>query len=363
MFVRKMSRYKWLLLMILLFLIIIIFMQVQISQLRDRYSSPAPLPQPIAIYQNDLASNLFEPLWLRDNIYITKTQFGRNLIIDNQQIFFVGSLDFKALPVLNNISGIDGTLKWQSQTIVNEPTILSLDTRNIYIASEVPSIFTVYGRSLGTEIWMKRISFRNTNAEYVFVDSGSLYGYFTPGRLEIFDTNTGKIRRETLSTDLYPIYRIQHNIVYHGTWRQLNATDKLSGQLLWATPILNEEIRIAPVFTEDFIVIQTGFVSPKIFYVVDRTNGAIIWKSAENVASNVSTDDENLFYLTEDSQLIAQNIKSGEVVGELSFSPSLQDMERIDFVNSEFSVVASDGYVLVYFGSGRQLFAFRFSPS
>ena len=55
--------------------------------------------------------------------------------------------------------------------------------------------------------------------------------------------------------------------------------------------------------------------------------------------------------------------KTGQFVGAVQFNPSFQELDGLDLVNRVFCVAASDNVVIVYFGSGRQLFAFRFLPN
>lgn len=362
MFSRRNWRYfGWLIFGMLGFYLIFVN-RSQFESIDERLEPQFSWQPSLAKYQLISTSNEFSVERIVDNIYISKSQFGRNLRVVDKNIFFVGSLDAEAPSLLYKFNLLDNKVEWQISTIITEPIVLSSSMNKIFVSFGLPSVTIAYDKNSGAEIWKSQFPAQIKSAEYTFVDPDSLSINFALGQFERIDISTGKKIETMLPIDVFPIYLIQDEVIYHTKRRQLNATEKLSGQLLWATPILDEEIRIAPVFTEDFIVIQTGIISLNAFYVIDRKDGTVVWESDENVASNVSVDGGNLFYLTEDSRLIAQNMKSGEIIGEVSFSPALHDMERIDFVNSEFSVVASDGYVLVYFGSGRQLFAFRFSP-
>lgn len=133
----------------------------------------------------------------------------------------------------------------------------------------------------------------------------------------------------------------------------------------------DEPIRISPIFTEELVVAKTGKSGVGQVYSIDRESGTILWQrppgtinweNPKNILGSVAIYGEYVFYLTVDAQLQTANAKTGQVLGYVQLAPSLQELDGIDLVNSEFCIAASDNVVVLYLGSGRQLFAFRFLP-
>ncbi len=123
-------------------------------------------------------------------------------------------------------------------------------------------------------------------------------------------------------------------------------------------PIMSLAVYEPPILTKNAIVARVGEARfSGIVFAVDRTTGNLLWHY-EDVLSNVAVTDSIAFFLTDDVQLVAVDVSSGRVVGEVNFTPDRID----DPVNTPFHVASSDGIAVVYFGDGRQLFAFRSLP-
>ena len=99
---------------------------------------------------------------------------------------------------------------------------------------------------------------------------------------------------------------------------------------------------------------------------LDRATGKTIWQMSESgsnlLVSHVAISNDIVYVLTESSELQARSIHNGELLGSLSFQPSLAE-KNVNFSNNTFNLAASLDVVVVYFGHSKQLFAFRFSPS
>jgi len=358
----KKNRLFILVLIILLIVLINIYYRPRIDQINEAY---APKPQwatPFGSYTVNIASTHFDKLWEIQNLFIYNNDYGRNLLTDGKNIFLVGSSKLESPPFLYRFDLLDGKQEWVSQEEISLPVVMTQKSNNIFVASGVPSVIAAYDVDSGTEIWRRQLSSRMKSTHYMFVNSNDLYISTVPVHLEIINATTGIVKKEDLSEDFFPIFLVDDGTIYHRTLPdRLQATSKLTGDILWEVQF-NEEILLIPIFTTEFILVRTGHPSRGQLSVIERTTGNVLWAGPRNIVSNVSVDGEIIFYLTDQSRLIAQNIQTGEKIGEIKFSPELIDMNAHDFSNREFSVVASNGFVLVYFGSSWQLFAFRFLP-
>jgi outer membrane protein assembly factor BamB len=110
------------------------------------------------------------------------------------------------------------------------------------------------------------------------------------------------------------------------------------------------------VISQNVIVARAGeakFLG--LAFGVDATTGRTLWEY-QNIIGNVAVDRNVAYFLTRDVKLWAVDIRTGDRLGLVRFSPDTHP----DSVNNAYRVAASDGVVVIYLGEGQQLFAFRF---
>jgi len=133
------------------------------------------------------------------------------------------------------------------------------------------------------------------------------------------------------------------------------AVDETTGTVLWSSPF-HYGIYQPPFLTPPFIVGRAGegrFLGTA--FAVDVTTGDLLW-TYPNLISNVAIGESVAFFLNEQATLVAVDIQTGDLVGEVNFSPRIEVS-----VNNLFQVATNDTVVLVYFSDSRELFAFEFS--
>jgi outer membrane protein assembly factor BamB len=180
----------------------------------------------------------------------------------------------------------------------------------------------------------------------------------------ILEAETGFLEASFPDFEGLPILRIEDEVVYRlsstDKFQAISLQDKVS---LWEIRFRNDFAGIR--FTDDLIFILVDELEPRQIYAIERATGEILWKSADNIVSDVVISEDTLYALTAKSQLIGIDIHTGEVIGKLDFKPTFLELEREESYNTlDYSLylAAVDDKVLVYIGSGRQLFAFRFVP-
>jgi outer membrane protein assembly factor BamB len=211
-----------------------------------------------------------------------------------------------------------------------------------------------------TKVWERSLP-RTRGVEYILPTTTNLFVNSVPAKFHLLDINSGRIEENTFTTDAFPIFYGTSDVIYaQSRSNQLQAIDGQRGTLIWEVNLPEAYIQ-APTFTDDVILLTTGERTFGKVCALERISGRILWCSELDAASNVAVAGDVAYYLTLDSQLKAVNPQTGEVIGEIMFTPSLLALDNWDLSNRRFYIAASEGFVFVYFGSGRQLFAFQFS--
>jgi outer membrane protein assembly factor BamB len=83
-----------------------------------------------------------------------------------------------------------------------------------------------------------------------------------------------------------------------------------------------------------------------------------LWQTRINIQSNLVVEKGVLFFVTGDTELMAFNLYTGELLGSVTFSPGVDEVAGY---NTSILVSASGSQVAVYFSSSYQLFVFHFA--
>ena len=91
---------------------------------------------------------------------------------------------------------------------------------------------------------------------------------------------------------------------------------------------------------------------------LERETGKRLWEYP-NTLGNVTVGNSIVYVMTSDTQVVALDIKTGEQLGKIDFTPDLIQPRQY---NKFYLSANDDGGLLVYLGESNQLFAFRFLP-
>ena len=211
----------------------------------------------------------------------------------------------------------------------------------------------------GDTLWSRRIpgarSITTMAAinDTISVDGSSSSNYY------MLDANNGKIVNTTPKDDGNFIWFIDGNIKYEQIDSfSLQAVDTTTDTIIWQN-LIDELIYVPPLLSDNYIIIRTREArSLGTTIALNQKTGEIVWEHS-NILSNVVVDQQIVYFLTEDMQLIGADIHTGDVLVSASFSPN----EAVDSVNNVYQIAAEDGKVVIYFGGTHQLSAYDFSAT
>jgi outer membrane protein assembly factor BamB len=87
--------------------------------------------------------------------------------------------------------------------------------------------------------------------------------------------------------------------------------------------------------------------------VLELTTGQVLWECEECFASDIAVDNGKLYAIRQDGSLIEYDLKTGKIIGLVEFS----GVSRIDPSTTLYSITASNGYVLLFWGDTQELIA------
>lgn len=310
-------------------------------------------PPTLTKYNISTNSMGIQPLWEIENIALTQ------LVASNSTLFYLGARETTEPSSLHAIGLSTRGLAWQTDPILSGSTTLAQNSTTIFVGSGVPGKITAYNSETGAILWLYDLPHKSKFIEYLYASETQLFVKSSSGRFDILDTNSGDVIDFTLRPFEYRPFTINNGIVYQqSSYTKFQAADMQNGTILWETN-LDEEFFHSPVFTEGLVLIKTSkFASGKIV-ALELTTGTIRWETQDNIISNITVDNNRAYFLTENAELIVVDIYTGTEIGWVNFTPTILELDPMDFINRKFFVASSDNIVVVYFGSSWQMFAFR----
>ncbi len=112
-------------------------------------------------------------------------------------------------------------------------------------------------------------------------------------------------------------------------------------------------MRLSNIFYDDVVIAPTITQ----ITVLDQANGAILWQIRVNIQSNIAIEEDALFFVTGDTELMALNLQTGEFLGSVTFNSGV---EEVAGHNMRIFVSTCGNQVVVCVSSSYQLFTFEF---
>ena len=344
-----------------------------IENFEELYSPSASWDPATVNYEIISISPQFQEYWAKPETYILASPGEKcNLFALQNKLIFEASFDQYEFLSLNQADLETGEIVWQVALTPEGPDVMTHNENIIFHGSGIPGKISAYDIESGNQIWEHILSRQEKNIiKYLYATEKQLFVNSSSYNFNLFNAVTGEHQNWDSQLDVFPIFFIDENVIYHRKIdTHLLASDKTNGNTLWDIS-LNEPVQISPLFTDDLVIVRTGEYNSGQILAINRDNGTILWQrppgpidweNPANVMGTVAEDNGYVFYLTSDGHLEAANTKTGELAGVVKIEPSFEELDGHDRVNREFCVAASNNIVVVYLGSGRQLFAFRFQP-
>jgi len=331
----------------------------------DQYEKTTDIDLPIHSISS-LEVN-YESLWEISNISATTTSNSNNLTVSHDAIYLITKGPDENIPTNLSIIAFDGLTSkviWQ----INGEFGPDLFHNSAYLYATINGNGIVaYHPISGNRIWETRLP-EVRGISHVTVTEREVFITAVPDKLFVLDASTGSITTSSSYDDIgYSTFLVKNNTAYWQQWPlNLVATNLQSGERNWIQSF-EGGFEKTPVFAEDLIFVVT--FGGQLF-VLDEATGEIVWHTEplnslthpERIVSNITIADAVVYYLTQDSQLRALNIDTGEVIGAIEFTPSLFTLGT-NVKNYRYDVAANDNFVAVYFGDSDQLFSFFFLPA
>lgn len=316
-------------------------------------------------------------LWTQENLFSFYVSKG-GLLLDgtDEGVYFLGKFEDDDLYGLSLIKFDlhSGEIVWH--TIDNRPAPFG-DQLVSGLATNANSIFvsflgtqSISGETLigaaklraydihGNPFWLRAIGGARSITTIIATNTTvSINGNFS-SNYYILDANSGGILNTIPKEDGDFIWLIEEDIQYGQKEFVIQAVETSSEKTIWQN-MINEPIFMAPVISDDHIVLRTNevrFLGTGLS--VNEASGQIIWEYS-NILSNIAVDDSVAYFLTEDMQLVGKDIRNGQVLFNINFEPN----EAVSPENNVYQIAANNNIVVIYFGGANQLSAFRISEN
>lgn len=316
----------------------------------------------------------FTELWTTGSFI----QCASCLIAEDGQVYLLGSLSQDRTPHLIQLDWFTGDVDWEVRLNQNAHGPMLLTTNFIYIGvagtQKITSETQMFGsaqimaldRINGDEVWTTRIPGANAIGwlaaanQSLFV-MGNIYPAVTTLHAETGQHQESSQNEMVLFDDGAVRYAAEPN----GT---LTAQGSQQNNVLWQWDESITGFHFDA--THNIVLIKTGEnVAGKVAAVASYT-GQLLWQ--KNRVLSMASDGSfvYLFTLLEsplgwggdnviDAQLIALDIQSGTLLGEIAFNPP---GVQSGYGNYGYYIAAAQNTILVYLGDGRQLLTLQFTP-
>lgn len=322
-----------------------------------------PLP-PYSV--SNLGPN-FEKLWEISNTPGTITTNSSNLAVSHEMVYFITEGPVEAPPTILSLTAFDafsGEVIWQN----DGKYWPGLFHNSMYLYAIIDgNHIIVYEPETGERVWgtklqgIRGVSHVTATETQLFIDG-------VPDKFFILDAATGRQLRAASSSGGmgYTAFLIEDDTAYWHAWPLILVSTNLQTEERNWEQSFDGRFEKTPIFTEELIFVVSFWGQ---LFALDKETGDILWQTApldslidaERVVSNVAVADGVVYYLTQDSQLRALNMYTGELLGMVEFTPSIFTLGT-DEINYRFDVAADGDLVAVYFGGSYQIFTFRFLP-
>jgi outer membrane protein assembly factor BamB len=187
----------------------------------------------------------------------------------------------------------------------------------------------------------------------ISVDGNSSANYY------LLDAQSGQIIETRYKKDTNYLWFSRDGILYERVQlHSFQAINQRNGDVVWQSPFW--AVYQSPILSSGILLVRSGTsASEGTIYALDSVTGDVLWEYA-GVVSNVAVQDSTAYFLTSNAQLLAVNIREGNIVGSVDFGTDKFVLQDENLFSHGFSVVAINNTVSVHLGDSQQLFAFHF---
>ncbi len=330
---------------------------------------------PTQFYQMDAtSSNDFVEIKTYQNIHAWGGYKAVPLVVIDNMLIFIGEISNDDTPSvvadLVNANIETGMINWQ--TLSAQGFIVA--DRNLVYVEKAPESFggatgiQAYDLRSGAEIWQTTFDYKyaiGLNSLVLASDGINIETYHRgDGAFYVLNPNNGEITNFTSEED--SIFAIENKTTYQWSRGNLKASGEYRWQTRFDSPVYNEWDLDAPVLTENLIIVKSGYSNSSPVDAVRKSDGTKVWNYSQLVVSNVAVGGDVIYFLTDETKLLAVETQTGKILGSLQFTPSFAEKypptlsQNFDFLNTSIYIAANNDVVAVYFGDTNQVSVFRF---
>lgn len=335
-------------------------------------------PWPTAVMRHEVAAattNL-SLLWMREDVYVVRSEAGIELFTDGQDVFLLGSTSPYRPETLVKLDGSTGEVMWGDKTRffwLPPPNLLSGDGERIFVGYEGwqrldpeedkvlgAGRVSAYDAETGGRLWTQTIAgareiiTMNVDGDLLSVNGSTSDRYYQLHRA------TGSVQQTEMKNSGvgYTLFTQDNRLYTRDTARSLRAADLDTKERLWGREFPLDCLYQPPYAAGEVMLVRTGDGRQSgLLYGLSLADGAVVWQYEleRTVVSNVAYSNGVAYFLNARAELVGVDAATGVVREGVQFVPAALS----DAANRSFQTAAAGDLVLVYFGDSRQLFAFR----
>lgn len=290
-------------------------------------------------------------LWSKSNIYTLQSTFNP-MIQGIASRFFVGIQNSDYDSSVVSFETKTGNMLWHRN--LNLPASILANSAGLYVGDyNKIVVYNLQTGDLEKEINLLKVG----TVQNMYSDEQNLYIHTGNGSWVTYDTNDDTVE---LSEPLLPYtpFIIENEILYIHDVEGIKAVDTRNQTIVWKY-LIDEPINTHPIFTDDILIVLT---STGNIYSLDKKTGNLIWMLDVYSISNVAMDMSRLYFLTKDGYLKVLDMRSGQEIEKLEFSPASFQLSTSNKIVGGYNVWVDPQteIVIVSLGDSCQMMALKF---
>lgn len=342
-----------------------------------QWSSVEPkLPVKVSNYSVVNQPSNFRVLWMKPDAFASYNDAAIMLAATNDMIIFLGGFPQTEPRSLFGINAETGSIEWTKMEEYKASTgfklaVFANDHLFYVVFSSIwrapinttgASKIRAYQSDSGDSVWTRPIS-RATSIDSLMIteltigiDADNSKNYY------VLDAQTGQILETRSKEENDFLWFSKDGILYESTrFHSVQAIESETGEILWQSS-LAMSFEYPPILNDGVLLLRSGnSASVGVVYALDIQTGEILWQYS-GVVSNVAAENSIAYLLTLDAQLIAINVRTGDILDAVDFSTSEFVLQDNNSFRHGFSVAVLEDIVSIHLGDSQQLFAFQFLP-
>lgn len=211
----------------------------------------------------------------------------------------------------------------------------------------------------GHKLWqVPRANTVDVSSEMVYVNNG--------GAVVAYTLTGERVWRTTLSVRNISDFNWVDGILDVNAGGDFYLLDAVTGELLNSSTDFNHNLAayqwLMPTILDGRVFVQDLGMDFSAALALDRQSGDVLWRSADNVISNVAATESLAFVITYEDELRILDARTGKPLETIQIEPSINffDREAQKYKRIyQLAVDQTNQILYVYLGDSNQLFAFK----